>query len=361
MRPGQSLIRTDLAAVASLPPGAEPAGETPRTLQRVYRLPIGRGRGQTVAIVVAFDYPTAEQDLAVYRRTFRLPPCTSANGCFRKINQNGGTTPPPTVDPGWALEAAIDIDAVSASCPRCNILLVEANDDTIANLLTAVDQARIQGAKFISMSWGDAENFVQPVLDFHFNHPGIAFVAASGNSGFSNQAWPAASPRVTAAGGTRINRTQSGRFLSETAWSGSGSGCSPFQPKPAFQTDPDCPRRTVADISAVADPATGIALYTTTPTPDNQTGWLIAGGTSVATPLIAGMYALAGTPAAGTFPNSYPYARPRSFQDIVVGSTGSYLCTAVVGYDGPTGIGAPRGVQGLRAPRVLPLSDTREP
>ncbi|MEU6998703.1 S8 family serine peptidase [Nonomuraea sp. NPDC046570] len=317
-----------------------------------------------MAVVIAFDYPTAEQDLAVYRRTFGLPQCTTANGCFRKINQNGGSVPPPSVvHPDWALEAALDIDAVSAACPRCNILLVEANDNTFGNLLTAVDRARLQGARFISMSWGAGENPGQPLLDSHFNHPGIAFVAAAGNVGFQTS-WPSTSPHVTAAGGTTLNFTQQGGFLSETGWSNGGSGCSRFQEKPSFQSDPGCPRRTTVDISAVANPASGLAVYTTTPTAANATGWLIVGGTSLSSPLIAGMYALAGTPRAGTFPNSYPYAHPGAFQDIVVGSNGtcggSYLCTAVRGYDGLTGIGAPRGVDGLRAPLSRPMAQTQE-
>ncbi|MEV4453443.1 MULTISPECIES: S53 family peptidase [Streptomyces] len=345
----------------SLSPGSAPPGYGPADIRSAYQLPRGVGRGQTVAIVNAFDNPNAESDLAVYRRTFKLPPCTTANGCFRKINQNGGSTPlPPTQPPGedWALETALDTDAVSAACPDCKILLVEANDDTFGNLLTAVQQARLQGAKFISMSWVDpnGENPVQPTLDqIYFNFPGIAFVAASGDSGFKVH-WPAASQYVTGAGGTRLDRVRRpvpgpqrlrGHWY-ESAWTGAGSGCSQFQPKPPWQTDTLCLNRTVADVSAVADPGTGLAVYDTF----QVGGWVVVGGTSLSSPLIAASYALAGTPGPNDRPNSYPYAHRRKFWDITQGSNGScggtYLCTAVLGYDGPTGVGTPNGVRGLR-------------
>lgn len=351
-------LRTDIAAMSnSSPDGDNPPGYHPRDIQSAYQLPRDGGYGRTVAIVSAFDNPNAESDLAVYRRTFHLPPCTTANGCFRKINQSGGSTPPPLTDPGWATETAVDIEAVSAACPRCKILLVEADTNSLSNMLTAVTQARTQGSKFISMSWGLPEDPGQLALDqTYFNFPGIAFVAAAGNGGFSGFFYPAASQYVTAAGGTSLDRSlqrvpgpqakRSGWY--ESAWSRSGSGCSQVQPKPPFQTDPDCPMRTVGDVSALADPATGFAFYSTFSSP----GWRVIGGTSVSTALIAAMYALAGNPGPADRPNSYPYAHRRAFWDIDQGSTGScggsYLCTAKIGYDGPTGIGTPRGVRGLR-------------
>lgn len=351
-------LRTDIPAMSnSSPDGDNPPGYHPRDIQSAYQLPRNGGYGRTVAIVSAFDNPNAESDLAVYRRTFHLPPCTTANGCFRKINQNGGNTPPPLTDPGWATETAVDIEAVSAACPRCRILLVEADTNSLSNMLTAVTQARTQGAKFISMSWGLSEAAGQLALDqTYFNFPGIAFVAAAGNGDYSGFLYPAASQYVTAAGGTSLDRSlrrvpgpqakRSGWY--ESSWSRSGSGCSQIQPKPPFQTDPDCPMRTVADVSALADPATGFAFYSTFSSP----GWRVIGGTSVSTALIAAMYALAGNPGPADRPNSYPYAHRRAFWDIDQGSTGScggtYLCTAMIGYDGPTGIGTPRGVLGLR-------------
>ncbi|NXY93840.1 S8 family serine peptidase [Streptomyces sp. BR123] len=354
----QSLVRTDLPAVRSLTPGSLPAGYGPPHIRRIYQLPFGGG-GRTVAIVSAFHYPTAEADLAEYRRTYGLPPCTTANGCFDQVYATGVQPP---VDAGWALESAIDIEAVSASCPRCRIVLVEAASDVIGDLLNAVTVARtgVPGvfppAKFISMSWGDGENPVQPVIDpTYFDFPGVAFVASSGNTGGVPD-WPALSKFVTAAGGTRINevanpvpgpqRTRPRPYY-ETAWSGSGSGCTQFQPKPVWQADTICPTtRTSVDVSALADPTTGISIYTTTPTPDNQTGWLIAGGTSVASPLIAGIYAQAGNPGPNDRPNSYPYANRRFFWDINVGTAGAF--SAGLGYDAPTGVGSPRGVRGFR-------------
>ncbi|MFJ9822705.1 S8 family serine peptidase [Streptomyces sp. NPDC101151] len=347
-----------MAPVASVPPGAEPPGLGALDIRSAYNLPPHAGKGQTVAIVVAHDYPTAEHDMAVYRRQFNLPPCTSASGCFRKINQRGGSLPPPSVDPGWAAEAAIDTQMVTAACPACNILLVEADDNS--NLLAAVDQARTKGAKFISMSWGRDEDPSQRPLDrIHFDHPGIAFVAASGDAGFPNLIWPAASPFTTAAGGTQLEHTGAAEPYGghepdrdgwqETAWPDAGSGCSRTQPKPPFQHDPDCPNRTVADVSAVAE---NVAIYTTTPNPAGETGWLRAFGTSVATPIIASAYAMAGDPRPHDRPNSYPYRHRKALHDIIQGSTGSctgsYLCTAVPGYDGPTGNGTPNGVRAFR-------------
>ncbi|WP_308020257.1 S53 family peptidase, partial [Streptomyces sp. LS1784] len=354
--PCLALIRTDLPRLRHPRPDTEPPGFGARDLQAAYDLPRNGGGDRTVAIVVAFDDRTAESDLAVYREQYHLPPCTTANGCFRKINQNGGSTPPPTTDPGWVVETATDLAAVSAACPDCHLLLVEADDDLLRNEIHAVGQAFQQGATFISMSFGAPEFPNQTLVDAFFNHRGIAFVASSGDNGYPNPIYPAASQFVTAAGGTSLHRvhrrvppfTRPG--WSESAWSGSGSGCSLFDPKPSWQHDPGCANRTIADVSAVADPGTGIAVYFTDP--NDGAGWHVIGGTSVAAPLITGMYAVAGTPGANDFAASYPYARPRAFNDIVTGSTGScggsYLCTAVRGYDGPTGIGTPHGVRGLR-------------
>lgn len=349
----QSLLRTDHPAVKSLAPRALPPGYGPPHIRSAYQLPFGAGRGRTVAVILAFHYPTAEADLAEYRRTYGLPPCTTANGCFQQIYATG-TQPP--VDSGWALEAAIDIQAVSAACPACNIQLVEAASDTIGDLVNAIHVARASGTKFISMSWGDGENAVQPIIDQTvFNYPGVAFVGSSGNVGGVTN-WPAVSQYVTAVGGTHLRQTPQPipgpqrnrpRNWYESAWSGSGCGCSLFQPKPLWQTDTICPGgRTSADVAAVADPATGIAVYTTTPTPDNETGWLVVGGTSVAAPLVAGMYAQAGNPDPSDRPNSYPYANRHAFWDINVGTAGAF--SATLGFDAPSGLGSPRGVRGFR-------------
>ncbi len=355
----QSLLRTDLPAVKSLAPRALPPGYGPPHIRSAYQLPFGAGRGRTVAIVSAFHYPTAEADLAQYRSTYGLPPCTTANGCFDQVYATG-TQPP--VDSGWALESALDIDAVSASCPACNIVLVEAASDTIIDLLNAVTVARTgvpnvsPPAKFISMSWGDGENPVQPVIDpTYFDFPGIAFVGSSGNTGGVTN-WPAVSKFVTGVGGTTLNQIPGPipgpqrnrpRNWYESAWSGTGCGCSLFQPKPPWQTDTICPgSRTSADVAALANPGTPFAVYTTTPTPTNDTGWLQVGGTSVAAPLVAGMYALAGNPGPNDRPNSYPYANRGAFWDINLGTAGTF--SATLGYDAPSGVGSPRGVRGFR-------------
>ncbi|MFE5366146.1 S53 family peptidase [Streptomyces mirabilis] len=320
-----------------------PPGLSPFDIRSAYKLSGTNGRGRTVAINVAFHNPNLESDLAVYRRQFHLPPCTKANGCLRVINQNGGTTPPSATDPEWAFESSIDVDAVSAACPGCRILVVETDDNFFTNLFAGVDQAFAQGAKFISNSWYLPEASFEGDFDFHFNHPGVAFTFASGDNGGVTQ-YPAASPYVTGVGGTTLARAHNRRGWTESAWSGTGCGCSLFEPKPTFQHDTICTNRTIADVSAVA---AGFAVYDTFPTPFGATGWVVADGTSVSAPLIAGMYALAGNPAPGTFPNSYPYAHPQDFFDITTGSAGIF--SAIPGYDAPTGIGTPNGVRGLRA------------
>ncbi|MFF8910319.1 S53 family peptidase [Streptomyces olivaceoviridis] len=337
------MLNPNFKPVASLPPGATPAGLGPSDIRSAYKLSGTNGAGRTVAITLAYHNPNLESDLAVYRRQFHLPPCTKTNRCLRVINQNGGTTPPSGTAPEWAFESSIDVDAISATCSNCHILVVEADDASPANLFTAVDQAVAQGAKFISNSWVLPEASFEGAFDFHFNHPGVAFTFASGDNAGVTQ-YPAASPYVTAVGGTTLTRAQNSRGWAESAWNGTGCGCSLFEPKPAFQHDTICANRTIADASAVAD---DFAVYDTIPF-NGSTGWFVANGTSISAPLMAGMYALAGNPAPGTFPNSYPYAHPRNFFDITTGAADGFA--AVPGYDAPTGIGTPNGVAGLSDP-----------
>ncbi|OLB80307.1 MAG: hypothetical protein AUI14_07195 [Actinobacteria bacterium 13_2_20CM_2_71_6] len=279
----------------------------------------------------------------MYRSQFGLPPCTTANGCFRKVNQNGAASPLPQSDTGWAGEIALDIDMVSAICPSCKILLVESNGPD-NSLFTAIDTAARLGARYISNSWGGSESPGQDAFDQqHLNKPGVAITASSGDSGFG-VIHPASSRFVTAVGGTSLRRATNARGWSENVWNGAGSGCATQSPKPPWQHDTGCPRKTVADVAAVADPATGVAVYLTF----GGGGWSVFGGTSASAPIIASVYALAGTPAAGTNPTSYPYANPGSLFDVTSGSNGScspaYLCTGGAGYDGPTGLGTPNGV-----------------
>jgi subtilase family serine protease len=334
-----------------------PSGYGPADIRSAYALTGTASGGKTVAIVDAYDDPKAEQDLAVYRQHYGLPACTTANGCFKKVNQNGATAPLPTADYGWALEISLDLDMVSAACPDCHILLVEASSATDADLYKAVDTAAATaGVAAISNSYGGAESSAQTTDDSHFNHPGIAITASSGDSGYG-VSYPAASRYVTAVGGTSLSKAGTARGWSETAWSGAGSGCSAYDAKPSWQSDTGCAKRTVADVSAVADPNTGVAVYDTA----NQCGtssycdYLISlgiiqgadgyvrvGGTSASSPIIASVYALGGHSGA-----SWTYAHASALNDVTSGSNGScggsYLCTATAGYDGPTGLGTPNG------------------
>ena len=321
-------------------PNVAPAGYGPSDLQSAYKLPSAAGAGQTVAVVDAYDDPRAESDLGVYRRQFGLSPCTTANGCFRKVNQSGGTRYP-RANSGWAQEISLDLDMVSAACPNCKILLVEASSAALTDLGTAVNQAARMKATVISNSYGGSESSSDLSYDkTYFGHPGVAITASSGDNGFGVE-YPAASPNVTAVGGTSLSRSASPRGFDETVWSGAGSGCSAYDPKPAVQTDKGCSRRTVADVAAVADPNTGVAVYDSY----GSSGWLVFGGTSVAAPLIASVYALAGN--AGSINASYPYSHSGSLFDVTSGSNGScgsYLCTGGTGFDGPTGLGTPNGL-----------------
>jgi Carboxypeptidase regulatory-like domain len=347
-----ALRRTDVPARRGvLAPAVVPAGYGPGDLQSAYALPSGTaGAGQTVAIVDAYDDPNAEADLAVYRAQYGLPSCTTANGCFRKVDQQGGTSYP-TPDEGWSTEMSLDVDMVSATCPKCHILLVEATDPTLANLGSAVDEAVALGAKYVSNSYATTgEDPSDPDGNVYYRHPGVVMTASSGDAGYAVN-FPASSPYVTAVGGTSLVKDSNARGWLENAWSGAGSGCSKYETKPAWQGDAGCSKRTVADVSAVADPGTGVAVYDTY----QYGGWDVFGGTSVSSPIIASVYALAGTPQAGTYPAEYPYddnlVGGTGTDDVVGGSNGTcspaYLCAGVAGYDGPTGLGSPNGVRGF--------------
>ncbi|MFJ2402456.1 peptidase S8 [Streptomyces xanthochromogenes] len=342
-----ALERTDVKQHRGITAEAAPTGFGPADLQKAYNLPADGGSGQTVAIVDAQDDPNAEQDLATYRSQYGLPACTTANGCFKKVDQNGGTNYP-TADSGWAGEISLDVDMVSAVCPQCHILLVEANSANMDDLGAAVNRAVTMGAKFVSNSYGGSEDASDTTADSqYFNHPGVAITVSSGDSGYGVE-YPAASQYVTAVGGTSLKQDSSTRGWSESVWGtsaggeGAGSGCSAYDPKPSWQKDSGCAKRAVADVSAVADPATGLAVYDSY----QANGWNVYGGTSASSPIIAGVYALAGAPAGGSTPSSFPYAHTGSLNDVTTGANGScsdYLCKAGAGYDGPTGLGTPNG------------------
>jgi subtilase family serine protease len=337
-----------------------PTGLGPKQIQSAYKLAGLSSGGKTVAIVDAFDDPRAESDLTAFRQAYGLGPCTSATGCLKKVNQTGASAPMPAGDYGWAAEISLDLDAVSSACPDCHILLVEANSANTPDLVAAEDSAARLGAVSISNSWGGAEDSTILAADSHFNHPGVAITASSGDSGYG-VSWPASSQYVTGVGGTTLSTATNTRGWTETAWSGAGSGCSAYEPKPAWQRDTGCAKRTVADVSADADPNTGIGVYDTyngcgsgslcdlligLGLVQGLDGWAQVGGTSLSSPLIASVYALAGNSGSISY-GSYPYGRASSLFDVISGSNGlcapTYLCTAGPGYDGPTGLGTPNG------------------
>jgi hypothetical protein len=346
-------------------PGLEGSGVdggfSPADLRSAYDLPGLGGSGLTVAVTIAYDDPNAEADLAVYRNHYGLPPCTTANGCFEKVNQRGEAKNYPPSNSEWALETSLDLDMVSATCPQCDILLVEADSEFLEDLGPAVEKAAELNATIISGSWATEEFEGETGANPYFHHPGLPSLFATGDWGYGTY-YPAASPDAIAVGGTDLRRSGNARGWTEAAWSGAGSGCSPYQEKPGWQRDPGCAGRTVADVSAVADPATPVSVYDTY----QQSGWTLLGGTSVATPLVAGIEALS----SGAFRAAGPSAFTRTGSggglfDVTDGENGpcatvddgggfsaTYLCQADVGFDGPTGWGTPDG------PLSLPVAIT---
>jgi Subtilase family len=368
-KPGQlacfALLRTDISGLQKVrlrpddPPVTVPAGYGPASLWSAYNLPSTTdGAGETVAIVDAQDDPNAESDMAAYRTYFGLPPCTTADGCFLKTDEYGQTSTLPDPDADWSTEISLDLDMVSAICPLCHIALIEAYSPDASDLGTGVDTAVYAGIKYVSNSYGSEESEDDLADDMYFNHPGAAITVAAGDDGYEVN-WPASSPYVTAVGGTSLLEALDTRGWAEIAWTGTGSGCSQVEPKPPWQTDAGCADRTVNDVSADADPSTGVSVYDTYDTTSIgfDPGWIDEGGTSEATPIIASVYALAGTPDDNTYPADYPYNDPGGLNDITAGTnspygpcTPRYLCNAVVGYDGPTGLGTPDGVTAFEAP-----------
>jgi len=382
-RPGQlecqavyQLAGTQASAKAFVPDVSKVPGYGPASLQSAYgltRAAARQGSGKTIAVVDAFSDPRAASDLAAYRKHFGLPPCTTASHCLRIINQNGKSHPLPKANTGWAVEESLDLDMVSASCPRCRLVLVESNAPTNASLGRAENAAIAAGARFVSNSWSGTESRGQWVNNHYFNHPGDAIVFAAGDSGYGT-VYPADLQFVTAVGGTTLrHRASGGRAWTETAWGsadpaasgGTGSGCSPLTAKPSWQRKSvdvaagGCANRTENDVSAVANPATGVAVYDTYQTHGT---WAQLGGTSAAAPFITGIYALAGYPAPRTYPASYPYQHPAHIFDVTSGvngvcpATSSYLCHAQRGYDGPTGLGTPNGTYEFSSQGTKPVS-----
>jgi subtilase family serine protease len=325
---------------------ATPQGFGPADLKAAYHVKNITANNQTVAVVDAYDYPNAESDLAAYRSQFGLPPCTIANGCFKRVNQTGQASnfpgPAPAGD-DWTVEAALDLDMASAACPSCKIVLVEAQDDQGDGLYLANDGAAKVGATVVSNSWGGVEQGTETTLESHFTHAGVGYFASTGDSGFDNGGqgpqYPATSANVTAVGGTTLVATSNTRGFSEKAWVDGGANCSTTIPAPSFQPAiSQCAGRYNSDVSAVADPNTGVAVFNK----DNG-GFIVVGGTSASSPFVAGTMALYGL---GDVGPGFFYSHLADFYDVHIGkdgTCGNILCKAQVGWDGPTGAGTPNG------------------
>ena len=345
-----------------------PSGYGPADLQAAYGLAAAagaNGAGSTVALVDAYDDPNAAGDLGVYRTQYGLPSMstctvsstsvTSPDGrpCFAKVNQSGVAGSYPQVNGGWAQEESLDIDMVSAACPNCNILLVEASSSSFTNLGAGVNTAANLHAVAISNSYGSSGDASDASYGSYYNHPGIAITASTGDNGYG-VGYPATSDYVVAVGGTSLAKNASTGAFTESAWSGAGSGCSTYQSEPTWQpaavTNACGGRRGIADVSSDADPNTGVAVYDSY-SYQGYVGWMVFGGTSASSPLIASVYALAGVNT--DYPAKLPYATPGGLHDVAGGSNGScsttLLCTAVSGWDGPTGLGSPNGLAAFTA------------
>ncbi len=332
---------------------AQPQGLTARQIEAAYRLPVSRNSRQVVAISIAFHTTELARYLAAYRHQMGLPPCTFKNGCFRQVNQQGKARPlePDSALSGWDLEAALDVSMVSAACPHCKIIVVEARDATTANLARTEDTAARLGASVISNSYGSREDGRAMTFARSYDHPGHITVASSGDTGYTAAEFPASLSTVTAAGGTILARAHNKRGWWERAWltpgfGAGGSGCSAYVPKPPWQHDSHCQGRTVADVSAVAD---NVAIYEPT-----YGGWVTLAGTSVSAPLISGIFALAGN--ASKIKPGYAYSHRQFLFDVTRGNNAlfesakngcgkDYLCVAKKGYDAPTGLGTPNGTK----------------
>jgi subtilase family serine protease len=350
-----ALYRPQAAVNAAISAGADAAAVSPsgwgaKSIESAYDLPVSRNPQQTVAVVDAYSTPDLASDLAVYRKEYRLPSCGMASGCLRIVNQEGSAIPLPAsgVPYGWDIETALDVAMVSAACPQCKIMVVEASSASIGDLAAAEDTAARLGAQVISNSFGSRGSGQTQAYAADYSHPGHTIVVASGDDGFTAASSPANLATVTAVGGTQLARASNKRGWTERVWDdggASGSGCSAYVAKPAWQHDAHCPTRTIADVAALA---WNVPAYDET-----AGGWLTIGGTSAAAPLIAGVFGLAGN-AATTGPG-YPYRHAGSLFDITVGNNDlindaggatcgyDYICVAKKGYDAPTGLGTPDG------------------
>jgi len=357
-RPVHPLFHVQGAAQTSV------RGLTPAQIKRAYGFDqiSNQGKGQTIAIVNAFDHPSIEQDFAVFNETFNLPPCTTANGCFEKVFASGtnpGTSAPNA--PYWALETAIDVEWAHAIAPEAKILLVETASDTLDGLLAGVDVA--VGSRYradvVSMSWGGLEFADEAATeDGHFVRSNVTFFAAAGDSG-NGTLYPAASPYVMSVGGTKLHVDKDGNYLDERAWSGSGGGKSLFEAEPQYQLAYPIPNnpehlRGIPDVAYDADPDTGVAVYNSFPY-FGSSGWFQVGGTSIGPPQWAALVAIANSmrapskrPLTGSQGVLYDAVQDANgyatYNDVVKGKNGAcgHFCNTRPDYDYVTGLGTPQ-------------------
>jgi len=337
-------VRTLIGSDGKARPDATtgPTGYSPAQLRTAYGLN-GLSGSTVVAVVDAYAHPNALHDLNIYRNQFGL-----GNATFSQYNQDGLAAPLASGNTGWGQEEMLDLEMVSAICPTCPIVYVGANSAGFVDLGKAVNTAVAKGAKVVSNSYGGSEFSGESTYAGPYNHPGIAITVSSGDSGYGVQI-PAAFNTVTAVGGTNLKLNPDGTRASETVWSGAGSGCSAYVARQSWEPSARCSRRTVADVAAVADPATGVSVYDEY----GSTGganWFVFGGTSVAAPIIGAVYALHGPTGWPAIPAAHAYSAPGgSLFDVTGGSNtrrcrSGYLCQGAGGYDGPTGMGTPIGV-----------------
>jgi subtilase family serine protease len=318
---------------------AAPSGLTPATVKGAYSFPTSQtaGAGTTIAIVDAFNDPTAESDLNAFSSQFSLPPCTTANGCFTKVNQSGGTTKYPRTNAGWALEISLDIQWAHAIAPGAKLLLVEASSNSFTNLMAAEDYAAAH-AQYVSNSWGGSEFSGESAYDVHFARTGVSYFVSSGDNGAPAN-YPSASPNVISVGGTTLHFGSDGTLTGETGWSSSGGGCSAYETanptQAAFGGYPQVAcagKRATPDVSLDADPASGVSVFDSTPY-NGQSGWFTVGGTSLSSPIWAARSADSG----GPVNTAYVYGNAVTFRDITAGNNGNPCLT---GLDLVTGRGS---------------------
>ncbi len=331
-----------------------PTGLSPSAIKSAYNFPTSStaGTGKTIAIVDAYNDPNIEADLGVFDTQYGLPACTTANGCFKKVNQTGGTSYPAT-NAGWSLEIALDVEWAHAIAPGAKILLVEATSATNTNLYTAEDYAKSH-AQYVSNSWGGSESSSERNSDSHFTQAGVSIFVSAGDAGTPAE-YPSASPNVISVGGTTLHFNSNGTFSSETGWSDGGGGCSRYETANSAQssfsgyTQVHCVsgRRATPDVSLDTDPASGVAVYDSV-IYQGQSGWFQVGGTSASSPMWAARSAVAGV----VVNAAYVYGSSITYRDITSGNNGA---SCLVGFDLCSGRGSWTG------PHRNPLTPTINP